>query len=232
MTAALCRGGACAVRVCTVLRSGCFASWQSDRWRGGAEHTRRLAWRAAAAAGAPPLRVAFRAVHATPLCAAAASDGPLPATFVAPTKVDLSEYPPPTRQLTKGALQRPRQAGDRSVAHATSHSLLPSARRRRGRAFCAQRRRGRPEREQRRARAALATSVTPADAAGRGAPPAGRGAPPAVNTKADIRFDVLGASFLPDWVKENLMEQARAPVHARFNSVCCLSRARYRKRTG
>ena len=32
----------------------------------------------------------------------------------------------------------------------------------------------------------------------------------AVNTKADIRFDVLGADWLPDWVKENLLEQARA----------------------
>jgi hypothetical protein len=32
-----------------------------------------------------------------------------------------------------------------------------------------------------------------------------------VNTKADIRFDVLGADFLPDWVKENLMQQARTP---------------------
>ena len=31
----------------------------------------------------------------------------------------------------------------------------------------------------------------------------------AVNTKADIRFDVLGADWLPDWVKENLLEQAR-----------------------
>ena len=32
----------------------------------------------------------------------------------------------------------------------------------------------------------------------------------AVNTKADIRFDVLGADWLPDWVKDNLLEQARA----------------------
>ena len=32
----------------------------------------------------------------------------------------------------------------------------------------------------------------------------------AVNTKADIRFDVLGADWLPDWVKENLLEQACA----------------------
>ena len=31
-----------------------------------------------------------------------------------------------------------------------------------------------------------------------------------MNTKADIRFDVLGADFLPDWVKENLMQQACA----------------------
>ena len=30
-----------------------------------------------------------------------------------------------------------------------------------------------------------------------------------MNTKADIRFDVLGADWLPDWVKENLLEQAR-----------------------
>jgi hypothetical protein len=33
-----------------------------------------------------------------------------------------------------------------------------------------------------------------------------------VNTKADIRFDVLGADFLPDWVKDNLMQQARCAV--------------------
>ena len=31
-----------------------------------------------------------------------------------------------------------------------------------------------------------------------------------MNTKADIRFDVLGADWLPDWVKENLLEQERA----------------------
>lgn len=35
-----------------------------------------------------------------------------------------------------------------------------------------------------------------------------------MNTKADIRFDVLGADFLPDWVKENLMQQARGSVRA------------------
>jgi hypothetical protein len=47
--------------------------------------------------------------------------------------------------------------------------------------------------------------------------------PPAVNTKADIRFDVVGADFLPDWVKDNLMTQARRDAarctHAVLRSV-------------
>jgi hypothetical protein len=30
-----------------------------------------------------------------------------------------------------------------------------------------------------------------------------------VNTKADIRFSVGKADFLPDWVKNNLLQQAR-----------------------
>ena len=45
----------------------------------------------------------------------------------------------------------------------------------------------------------------------------------AVNTKADIRFDVLGADWLPDWVKENLLEQARA---ARSLALRCATLAR------
>jgi hypothetical protein len=30
-----------------------------------------------------------------------------------------------------------------------------------------------------------------------------------VNTKADIRFAVAKADFLPDWVKSNLVQQVR-----------------------
>jgi hypothetical protein len=41
-----------------------------------------------------------------------------------------------------------------------------------------------------------------------------------VNTKADIRFDVLGADWLPDWVKENLLEQARKDAPWRCTAVC------------
>ena len=48
----------------------------------------------------------------------------------------------------------------------------------------------------------------------------------AVNTKADIRFDVLGCDFLPDWIKENLMQQARARGHVRLLAQpACLTRA-------
>jgi hypothetical protein len=43
--------------------------------------------------------------------------------------------------------------------------------------------------------------------------------PPAVNTKADIRFDVVGADFLPDWVKDNLMTQARRDAARRTHAV-------------
>jgi hypothetical protein len=42
---------------------------------------------------------------ATTRCAAAPGDN-LPATFVAPSTVDLADYPPPKRRLSKGALQR------------------------------------------------------------------------------------------------------------------------------
>lgn len=28
-----------------------------------------------------------------------------------------------------------------------------------------------------------------------------------VETKVDVRFDIMGASFLPDWVKQNLRKQ-------------------------
>jgi hypothetical protein len=44
-----------------------------------------------------------------------------------------------------------------------------------------------------------------------------------VNTKADIRFDVLGADFLPDWVKDNLMQQARRGrlSFVTATHVCC-----------
>ena len=45
----------------------------------------------------------------------------------------------------------------------------------------------------------------------------------AVNTKADIRFDVLGADWLPDWVKENLLEQARANRAEGALRLACLA---------
>mmetsp|Transcript_9877 Transcript_9877/g.13752 ORF Transcript_9877/g.13752 Transcript_9877/m.13752 type:complete len:218 (-) Transcript_9877:130-783(-) len=40
-----------------------------------------------------------------------------------------------------------------------------------------------------------------------------------VNTKVDMRLDVLGADFLPDWVKEKLLEQEKNRINNDFELV-------------
>ena len=50
-----------------------------------------------------------------------------------------------------------------------------------------------------------------------------------VNTKADIRFDVLAADWLPDWVKENLMEQEKNRMNNEGELVVNSSRHRTQK---
>ena len=138
------------------------------------------------------------------------SDGNLPATFVAPTKVNMDDYPPPKRRLSKGAAPPEQTLRPRSVLRVTCAGACDPihaccrARRRRHRAVRAQRRRGRAEREQRRVHLVPALTQRAVRRS------RSRCATRAVNTKADIRFDVLGADWLPDWVKENLLEQARA----------------------
>ena len=137
------------------------------------------------------------------------TDGNLPATFVAPTKVNMADFPPPKRRLSKGASSPEQRRSSAPVSflgvlfcscvHACRRARR--TRRRRHRAVRAQRRRGRAEREQGRVAAPTQRSVRRSRS---------RCATCAVNTKADIRFDVLGADWLPDWVKENLLEQARA----------------------
>jgi hypothetical protein len=103
------RVGWCAARACSMYRVRCctIAAAAAPHARSGCAgaQQQRSAWLcsavAPAATGGAPLawRCGFRAIHVAPLCCTADK---LPATFVAPTTVDLSDYPPPKRQLTKG----------------------------------------------------------------------------------------------------------------------------------
>ena len=86
------------------------------------------------AAVAPVALSASRAVRVAgirSLHVSCCSDGNLPATFVAPTKVNMDDYPPPKRRLSKGAASpeqplRPRPVWRVTCAGARARSrLLP-----------------------------------------------------------------------------------------------------------
>jgi hypothetical protein len=113
MTAlAACRGGWRAARAGASGRARCSALAHAAplhaRAAGGAAAAPGRTWLAAAVApsavaAAPAWRCCrFRSLAASPVCAAAAGDQ-LPATFVAPSKVNMDDYPPPKRPLNKGA---------------------------------------------------------------------------------------------------------------------------------
>lgn len=53
--------------------------------------------------------------------------------------------------------------------------------------------------------------------------------PLAVNTKADIRFAVRRADFLPPWVKDNLVQQERNRMNSEGELVVNSSRHRTQK---
>lgn len=172
--------------------------------------------------------------------AAVAGDGEkkVPATFVAPEKVDMSQYPPPKRGVTKGVydvtpgrslLRRdaitwrgrpaPEPIGRGLLFRSPEPRVIPTSvsprtRRRLRRAIREEPGCRRSECQQgceRRApaRGAAAQQATGNDARWKGtllthSHPLG-----AVNTKADLRFNVAKADFLPQWIKDRLVEQVR-----------------------
>eukprot|EP00240_Pyramimonas_obovata_P008054 CAMPEP_0118927086 /NCGR_PEP_ID=MMETSP1169-20130426/4648_1 /TAXON_ID=36882 /ORGANISM="Pyramimonas obovata, Strain CCMP722" /LENGTH=179 /DNA_ID=CAMNT_0006868781 /DNA_START=287 /DNA_END=826 /DNA_ORIENTATION=- len=91
--------------------------------------------------------------------------------FIAPEKVDMSKYPPPTRALTQADCEvqfvRSGGAGGQNVNK--------------------------------------------------------------VNTKADLRFDFMMADFIPEWVKENIMEKEKNKINNEGYLVINSSRHRTQK---
>ena len=51
----------------------------------------------------------------------------------------------------------------------------------------------------------------------------------AVNTKADVRFNVGASAFLPAWVKQNLMEQEKNRMNSDGELVLTSQRHRTQK---
>ena len=123
--------------------------------------------------------------------ASANTDQSLPATFVAPSTVNMDDFPPPKRRLSKGARLLSQTLWLTLTMESEQMTLWSS--------LCAL--------------AALAartlTKVSRQTACRTRVYTAAELAPHAVNTKADIRFSVGKADFLPDWVKNNLLQQAR-----------------------
>ena len=155
------RGAWSAVAACRALRAAGSvprlpAAGLHAALRATCERRQQRSWLWASVAPAP-LAVSpaargcgFRSLHVTRCC----TDGNLPATFVAPEKVNMADYPPPKRRLSKGApsLRRAAFSANRALRRTAACSrpqlARTCARRRRHRAVCAQRRRGRAEREQ------------------------------------------------------------------------------------